>query len=627
MAEEQEPEALSRNDVDALVEAGAALMEAQDWAQALPKLEEAAAALEGFHEPMESSRLRAKIGECQLELSDYAGALKTFERQLESATSEKDKAIRREGQASAHANLAHAHVLNGQPDEALGALEASDGLLRDMPVQEARNASLAGAIHFARGDAPKALVSHQKDLELSDASVRKEGANPVACVRAKHNCAVCLMRMGKVGPAREAFDECAKLLDLCIKLPEDALSLFRGATVNALHARALYHAALASRDPRLDAGARPRLERAAALLPPPPPAEDLSELEKKNREQAPATMREAWPGRAEDALLGAFVLLALCRQRLRPGDDFDLGAVEVMIDDARRYAVVARALAKGTTAVLIEHALAAAQAKARAVGGDPTGAADAFQAALDALADGEKRGCFKGPAGEPAMVALFGTRAQGDVLRSERRSCRVGRGACLRKGVGLGLYGSIERPTAKELVSALAVCEAAIEKDDPPRADDDALGALGHVGACLRLQGKSEEGAVEFEERLARATALETENGETRQRRAALRLLGDAADADGDAVTALRTARKACALDSADADAAKRLVAAYVAVGNKLSSEDRTKAKEVLTFTKIWNLEPGDRDALLEDEYWVAANAKNLAKVALEGYRGALEAA
>ena len=79
MAEEQEPEALSRNDVDALVEAGAALMEAQDWAQALPKLEEAAAALEGFHEPMESSRLRAKIGECQLELSDYAGALKTFE--------------------------------------------------------------------------------------------------------------------------------------------------------------------------------------------------------------------------------------------------------------------------------------------------------------------------------------------------------------------------------------------------------------------------------------------------------------------------------------------------------------------------------------------------------------------
>jgi hypothetical protein len=79
-------------------------------------------------------------------------------------------------------------------------------------------------------------------------------------------------------------------------------------------------------------------------------------------------------------------------------------------------------------------------------------------------------------------------------------------------------------------------------------------------------------------------------------------------------------------LDASDADAAKRLVAAYIAVGNKLSSEDRTKAKEVLTFTKIWNLEPGDRDALLEDEYWVAANAKNLAKVALEGYRGALEA-
>ena len=40
-----------------------------------------------------------------------------------------------------------------------------------------------------------------------------------------------------------------------------------------------------------------------------------------------------------------------------------------------------------------------------------------------------------------------------------------------------------------------------------------------------------------------------------------------------------------------------------------------------------WNLEPHMRAMLEEDKHWVAANARYLAKVALEGYRGALEAA
>ena len=51
------------------------------------------------------SRLCAKIGQCQLELRDVNGALRTFEKQLSSANEEKDKSIRKEGQASAHANL------------------------------------------------------------------------------------------------------------------------------------------------------------------------------------------------------------------------------------------------------------------------------------------------------------------------------------------------------------------------------------------------------------------------------------------------------------------------------------------------------------------------------------------
>ena len=80
-----------------------------------------------------------------------------------------------------------------------------------------------------------------------------------------------------------------------------------------------------------------------------------------------------------------------------------------------------------------------------------------------------------------------------------------------------------------------------------------------------------------------------------------LRLLGDAADHDGDAVLALKRAREACALDSGNADAAKRLVAAYVAVGNKLANEAETQTKEVLSFTRIWNLEPHMRAMLEED--------------------------
>ena len=170
-------------------------MDTRDWAPALAKLEAAAEGLETYEEHMVMSRLCAKIGQCQLELRDVNGALRTFEKQLASASEEKDKGIRKEGQASGYANLAHAQAMLGKDNEALEALEKSDGLLKEAPIQQARNASLAGVIHFRKGDIQKSLVCHQKDLELSDALVRKDDAHPLKVLRAKHNCAACLARL------------------------------------------------------------------------------------------------------------------------------------------------------------------------------------------------------------------------------------------------------------------------------------------------------------------------------------------------------------------------------------------------------------------------------------------------
>ena len=151
---EPEPEKkLSRGDVDELIDDGTALVDEhvtglRRW-QNSRRPRRASRVLE---EHMVMSRLCAKIGQCQLELRDVNGALRTFEKQLSSASEEKDIGIRKEGQASAHANLAHAQAMLGKDNEALEALEKSDGLLKDAPTQQARNASLAGVIHFRKGD-------------------------------------------------------------------------------------------------------------------------------------------------------------------------------------------------------------------------------------------------------------------------------------------------------------------------------------------------------------------------------------------------------------------------------------------------------------------------------------------
>ena len=76
------------------------------------------------------------------------------------------------------------------------------------------------------------------------------------------------------------------------------------------------------------------------------------------------------------------------------------------------------------------------------------------------------------------------------------------------------------------------------------------------------------------------AHRAEAVRGETRQRWAALRSLGDAADADGDAVLAPRTARKACVLDSSDADAAKPLSSKAGLVKKPTATEKMFRKKQ-----------------------------------------------
>ena len=220
------------------------------------------------------------------------------------------------------------------------------------------------------------------------------------------------------------------------------------------------------------------------------------------------------------------------------------------------------------------------------------------------------------PLPDQYSVSVFGDRSRADFLRTERRSSRVGLGACRRKGLGMGLYGSTGATTEQELQGALEVCELAISMDNEPQADAEALASLGHVGSVLGLQGKKADRDVEFEERLNRSMDDE------RQRMYSLRLLGDAADHDGDAVLALKRAREApwiLAMRTPPKDWSRPTSPS--AINSRTTPRPRPRR---LSFTQIRNLEPHMRAMLEEDKRQVAANARYLAKVALEGYRGAL---
>ena len=141
--------------------------------------------------------------------------------------------------------------------------------------------------------------------------MRKEDAHPLITLRAKHNCAVCLSRLGKFRPRGKNLTVARSCWTRVRSYRRTRTGYFE-APPATVQARALCHAARATQAPSLDVGARSRLERAASLIPPPPEE----------------------PMRAEDALLGAFVQLALGQRRL---DDSELELVEK--SDRRRAAL------------------------------------------------------------------------------------------------------------------------------------------------------------------------------------------------------------------------------------------------------------------------------------------------
>ena len=254
-------------------EDGGRLMDELQWKPAVLKLEEAARDLESYHEPLNKSRLEAKIGRCYVELRDYGAAHARFERQLECAL-QHDATTgteRDEGRCVAHHNLGHALFLLGSHAKALDQLDEAATLLDelDMPEQKGRTASLAGVIHQMNNRLEAAIAKHQTDHDASLKLARqneneKGGPGATGVIRARHNIGACLLRLGKHAHAREEFDACAAALD---GLQVDELeALHKGATKKFALAKAFYHGAIAT-DLELDGGSLDRLERAAKLAP------------------------------------------------------------------------------------------------------------------------------------------------------------------------------------------------------------------------------------------------------------------------------------------------------------------------------------------------------------------------
>lgn len=249
-------------------EDGGRLMDELQWKPAVLKLEEAARDLESYHEPLNKSRLEAKIGRCYVELRDYGAAHGRFEKQLECAL-QHDATTgteRDEGRCVAHHNLGHALFLLGSHAKALDQLDEAANLLDEleMPEQKGRTASLAGVIHQMNNRLEAAIAKHQTDHDASLKLARqneneKGGPGATGVIRARHNIGACLLRLGKHAHAREEFDACAAALD---GLQVDELeALHKGATKKLALAKAFYHGAIAT-DLELDGGSLDRLERA-----------------------------------------------------------------------------------------------------------------------------------------------------------------------------------------------------------------------------------------------------------------------------------------------------------------------------------------------------------------------------
>ncbi|KAH8066923.1 hypothetical protein JL721_7915 [Aureococcus anophagefferens] len=196
-------------------EDGGRLMDELQWKPAVLKLEEAARDLESYHEPLNKSRLEAKIGRCYVELRDYGAAHGRFEKQLECAL-QHDATTgteRDEGRCVAHHNLGHALFLLGSHAKALDQLDEAANLLDEleMPEQKGRTASLAGVIHQMNNRLEAAIAKHQTDHDASLKLARqneneKGGPGATGVIRARHNIGACLLRLGKHAHAREEFD-------------------------------------------------------------------------------------------------------------------------------------------------------------------------------------------------------------------------------------------------------------------------------------------------------------------------------------------------------------------------------------------------------------------------------------
>ena len=110
----------------------------------------------------------------------------------------------------------------------------------------------------------------------------------------------------------------------------------------------------------------------------------------------------AWPGRPEDAILGALVQIALARYALRLAKQFgidgkDFGQIYVRLGNANRYAHVAKRkldVIANTTVTLVTHTCDVTRGYAQAIAGDLKAAAISFVDGLGTLVDGENRGSF-----------------------------------------------------------------------------------------------------------------------------------------------------------------------------------------------------------------------------------------
>ncbi|EGB02888.1 hypothetical protein AURANDRAFT_68471 [Aureococcus anophagefferens] len=142
---------------------------------------------------------------------------------------------------------------------------------------------------------------------------------------------------------------------------------------------------------------------------------------------------------------------------------------------------------------------------------------------------------------------------------------------------------------------------------------------VGDVATCLR----SHEGA-----------ATGSEFSVARLQMSALRNIGDCNEAIGDAAIALKYARAHVNMGERDtdrtvvADSRKRLISAYAQLANQYTAEEedflQVEQQEVLDLERLRNLHPDQLDRFEESPYWIAANARNLARLQLEKYRDAV---